>query len=267
MERSDLQGLRQILDDREGSLLSGFAVASTAGRRRRREDRLEHDYRQSFAVDVDRILRDLKTKFIGGSIFKTTFDSAASHPHRKGVGVMVASEDFAFRRTTFTERRAAEFATPDDQRLLEQTALLQVANQSGDRSIHRCTLVGQTVGQSAVRASAVEVPAPVKQLHKANARFDQPACQQTVVSQARFARSRSILLQCFFAFGGNIHHLGNGRLHPESEFVLRDPRQGFRVSHLIGLESIQISQCIETHPPQFSIHSFGIRSVQHGIAF
>ncbi|MFW5901607.1 MAG: deoxyguanosinetriphosphate triphosphohydrolase family protein [Thermodesulfobacteriota bacterium] len=65
MERSDLQGLRQILDDREGSFLSGFAVASTAGRRRRRENRLEHDYRQSFAVDVDRILHSLAyTRYI-----------------------------------------------------------------------------------------------------------------------------------------------------------------------------------------------------------
>ena len=65
MGRSDLQGLRQILDDREVSLLSGFAVASTAGLRRRREDRLENDYRQSFAVDVDRILHSLAyTRYI-----------------------------------------------------------------------------------------------------------------------------------------------------------------------------------------------------------
>lgn len=65
MERSDLQGLRQILDEREAEQLSAFALDSTAGVRRRKEKRLEIDYRQNFAVDVDRILHSLAyTRYI-----------------------------------------------------------------------------------------------------------------------------------------------------------------------------------------------------------
>lgn len=65
MDRSDLPELRKILDSRESLLLSGFAVASSAGIRRRREKRLDSDYRQGFAVDVDRILHSLAyTRYI-----------------------------------------------------------------------------------------------------------------------------------------------------------------------------------------------------------
>ena len=65
MERSDLEGLRQILDKREAAELSAFAVKSGAGVRRRKEKRLESDYRQNFAVDVDRILHSLAyTRYI-----------------------------------------------------------------------------------------------------------------------------------------------------------------------------------------------------------
>src|SRR6056297_1476248 len=65
MEESDLEGLRQILDKREALQLSEFAVRSGAGVRRRKEKRLEADYRQNFAVDVDRILHSLAyTRYI-----------------------------------------------------------------------------------------------------------------------------------------------------------------------------------------------------------
>ncbi|MFP4532780.1 MAG: deoxyguanosinetriphosphate triphosphohydrolase family protein [Desulfobacterales bacterium] len=65
MGRSDLEGLRQILDKRESLQLSGFAVKSGSGVRPRNEKRLEADYRQNFAVDVDRILHSLAyTRYI-----------------------------------------------------------------------------------------------------------------------------------------------------------------------------------------------------------
>ena len=65
MEGSDLAGLRQILDKREARQLSEFAVKSGAGVRRKKEKRLAADYRQNFAVDVDRILHSLAyTRYI-----------------------------------------------------------------------------------------------------------------------------------------------------------------------------------------------------------
>ncbi|MGM0451905.1 MAG: deoxyguanosinetriphosphate triphosphohydrolase family protein [Thermodesulfobacteriota bacterium] len=63
MGRYDLHppfaGLQQILEEREAKTLSEFATPSAAGLRRQAEDRLAVDYRQHFAVDVDRILHSL----------------------------------------------------------------------------------------------------------------------------------------------------------------------------------------------------------------
>jgi len=58
-DRNSLGKLRSILKDREERELSPEAALSKTGIRRRPEERLENDYRQNFAVDVDRILNSL----------------------------------------------------------------------------------------------------------------------------------------------------------------------------------------------------------------
>jgi dGTPase len=62
MERSELptlEELRALLDAREQKGLSPKAAKSAEGLRRRPENRLEKDYRQPYAVDVDRILHSM----------------------------------------------------------------------------------------------------------------------------------------------------------------------------------------------------------------
>jgi dGTPase len=62
MQRSELPALHELtamLDDREQQSLSPVAAKSARAFRRRPEKRLETDYRQPFAVDVDRILHSL----------------------------------------------------------------------------------------------------------------------------------------------------------------------------------------------------------------
>ncbi|NOY70324.1 MAG: HD domain-containing protein [Deltaproteobacteria bacterium] len=54
-----LNQLRGILDLREGKLLSPIASRSSEGSRRHAEERMDADYRQNYAVDVDRILHSM----------------------------------------------------------------------------------------------------------------------------------------------------------------------------------------------------------------
>jgi dGTPase len=64
-EPADLRGLRFSLDRRESDLFSPRAASSADGLRRQTEERLTADYRQSFAVDADRILNSLAyTRYI-----------------------------------------------------------------------------------------------------------------------------------------------------------------------------------------------------------
>ncbi len=60
-----LDNMRDVLDRREQRILSPAATRSADGVRRREEAMLEIDYRQPFAVDVDRILHSLAyTRYI-----------------------------------------------------------------------------------------------------------------------------------------------------------------------------------------------------------
>ena len=78
-------------------------------------------------VDVDRVFDDVKTQIVGGAIERARLDAAAGHPHRECLRVMIAAQATMENRVAFHHRRAAEFAAPNHERLIEQTALFEVA--------------------------------------------------------------------------------------------------------------------------------------------
>ena len=45
-------------------------------------------------VHVNRFLGDGETEFVGCSVVEPAFYAASRHPHREGVGKVIASEDF-----------------------------------------------------------------------------------------------------------------------------------------------------------------------------
>ena len=80
-------------------------------------------------------------------------------------------------------RRPAELAAPDDQRVVEQPALLQVLDQRGAGLVGVLAVLLEVVDQVAVL-----VPGLVEDLHEPHAALDQPAGQQAVVGERRLAR-------------------------------------------------------------------------------
>ena len=75
-------------------------------------------------VDVDLVLGDVEAELVGLAEGDAGLDAAAGQPHREGVRMMVAAV-----RSALHHRRAAELAAPDDERVVEQPALLQVLDQ------------------------------------------------------------------------------------------------------------------------------------------
>jgi hypothetical protein len=61
-------------------------------------------------------------------------DAAASHPDGEGSRMMVPSHQLRA-AARLVLRRAPELAAPDDERRVQQPALLQIADESGSRSI------------------------------------------------------------------------------------------------------------------------------------
>ena len=81
-------------------------------------------------VDGHRVADDVVAEIVGLADRLTAFDAAAGHPDREAARMVVAAVVVGGQFPLGVDS-AAEFAAPDDQRVLEQAALLQVLNQGG----------------------------------------------------------------------------------------------------------------------------------------
>ena len=130
------------------------------------------------------------------------------------------------------ERHAAEFRCPDDERMIEQTAALEVANQCSGRLIHYLRLhrvrvldvrmripVGYTVAAGGIAA--------VKELNHAHALLDESPCKNTIlcVLLAQITTAfRAVFLLDKLRFIRDLHHLRHGGLHLARQLVARNAR-------------------------------------------
>ena len=82
---------------------------------------------------------------VGGAVGLAALDAAAGEPDAEAIGVVVAAV------LALGARGPAELATPDDERLVEQPALLQIGEQAGDRQVG---LLAASAGAGGVVARA-----------------------------------------------------------------------------------------------------------------
>ena len=82
-------------------------------------------------LDVEAVLDGGAAQLVGLADADAALDAAAGHPHGEAVGVVVAAGALG----VLGGRLPAELAAPDDQRLVEQAAALQVLEQAGDRLV------------------------------------------------------------------------------------------------------------------------------------
>ena len=217
-------------------------------------------------MDVNRILRDTKSQLVGLSVVEAPLHSAAGHPHGEAVRVVVSTENLPFRCAAFTEWGATELSSPDDQRLVEETALLQVLDQGGDGLVHRSALVRQSISQTGRCPGSMVVPAPVEELHEANPLLDQSTGEQAVVGEAGSSGFGPVVLHDMLRLFRDVHDLRDGCLHPVRQLVLRDARQCFGMAELSRLNFIEIVQGVQAHPANVSTHARWIGDIQHRIA-
>src|SRR6218665_2415896 len=96
------------------------------------------EQRRMQVMHVDGFLDGAESEFVGGSVGVAAFDSAAGDPGGESeVVVVTAFHDTAVRAgfRKFDDRSAAEFATPDDECLVEKSAHLEIGEESGDRLV------------------------------------------------------------------------------------------------------------------------------------
>src|SRR5258708_34752959 len=76
------------------------------------------------------VFADVIAKLVGFPVDEAAFDPSASQPYAKAERIVIATV------ITLGERRPAKLASPDDERLLEQSAGLQPRDQPPDPLIN-----------------------------------------------------------------------------------------------------------------------------------
>src|SRR5689334_7109214 len=132
------------------------------------------EHRRLQVENADRV-RDYVVAVIVGLADRNAFsDAAAGDPHREIARVMIAPV-IGLGQLALAINRATEFPAPDDQRVVQQPALLQIMNERRSRLIGAPALESQIA-----RQVVVLIPAAMIKLNETNAALGPPARQQAV---------------------------------------------------------------------------------------
>src|SRR6185295_19104577 len=118
------------------------------------------------------VLFGLDAVLVGRSVTHPPLHAAAGHPHGEAGGVVVAAV------LVLGVRSAAEFATPDEQRVLEHPPLLEVVDEGGNRLVD----AGGVGGQLGLEL-LVLVPAGIGKLDEPDAGFGEAAGEQALAAE------------------------------------------------------------------------------------
>jgi hypothetical protein len=175
-------------------------------------------------MDVDRVGNDVPGEVVGLAINGSRFDAAAGHPPAVSAAEMIAA--FGICRITLPERCATELAAPDDERIIQHAAFLQVLHECRGWTFGIDTLLFKLSEQIAVL-----IPAGMHQLHKANSTFQQASSNQAVVGERALDQSiGAIAIQSRFGLAGKIDQIRDARLHPKRHLILSNSGVDFRIT-------------------------------------
>ena len=150
--------------------------------------------------------------------------SGPGHPAGEAIRVVIAAL-----RALLEKGHPPELRAPNDQRVLEQTPLLQVADQRGGGLVHDWG-VDVVLFLQRVVPIPVELPSArvgsVEELHEAHPALNQPPRQDAVLGKSRLVRVLCIVcaiqLQNVRRFGAQIADLRHAQLHSRGQLVARD---------------------------------------------
>jgi hypothetical protein len=131
-----------------------------------------------------------KPSLVGLAELEPALHAAAGHQDGEAVRVVVASEDLTLRGAAFAEGRASELAAPDDEGVVEESALLEVVDERGDR------LVGAR--HLRVRPSRMSSRGPVPWKSQPQSK----SCTKRTPCSTRRRREQAVVREAGFAPGG-----------------------------------------------------------------
>ena len=184
-------------------------------------------------VDVDFVFDNTETKLISGAMGRSSFDAATGHPNAEALLMVIAAWG-GFRSCAgvvlLNHGRAAKFASPYHQGIVQHASLLQILDQA------RTSLV-DIAGRFWERVVNVRVmiPSLCENLNKPHSLFNQPPSEEAVACKIGFGGValivvQPVLPQDVFGFSVEINKVRHGGLHAEGKFVLGDAGGDLRVA-------------------------------------
>ena len=156
---------------------------------------------------------------------------------------MMVAAVVRFRQLALAVDRAAELAAPDDQRVVQQPALLQIADQRRRRLIGVAALEREIA-----RQIVVLVPAAMIELDEAHVALGQPAREQAIRREgAGLPRFRTVHLERAVRFLRQDPSGPARRSACGTPSRTGDARLDLRIAVLLGVLAIQLRHAVE-HP-------------------
>ena len=212
--------------------------------------RVEAELVQDRGVDVGdvvAVLDGVEAELVGRAVDDAALDAAAGQPDREAVGVVVAAV------AALRPGRAAELGRPDDQRLVEQAALLQVL-RAGRRSAGRPACRARC-GRPCRLPWASQAPAPPLLPWKTCTNRTPRSTSRRAARHCSAERPASRLVQAVelaaspASPSAKCSDLGHRRLHPERQLVRLDPGPQRRVVGVLDRrEPVQLARAARTRP-------------------
>src|SRR5262249_40231272 len=158
--------------------------------------------------------------------------------------------------------RAAELAAPDDERIVEQAALLEVADESGGGLVDVAALAADLGGQIAVL-----VPAAMEELHEADAALDHAAGEKAVAGEAAVVVTAvdAVHLSNVPRLARQVGQLRHRRLHAEGHLILGDTRVDLRIADGAGGEAVQLVDAVEHAAARVRVDPRRIGEIKHRV--
>ena len=196
-------------------------------------------------MHVHRIFHDTETKFIRGSIRDAFLQSPTGHPDGEAFPVVVPSWSSlgAGSGVVFLNHGgASEFSAPNDQGVLEESALFQVGDKAGAGLVDALGLPGK----GGINILVV-IPAIVENLDEADAPLDQPASEKAVSGEGSSPTVcvESVEFQNVLGFALHSREFRNGRLHAVGQFVLRNAGLDFGIVVAIEGQGVELAQGVD----------------------
>ncbi len=186
-------------------------------------------------VRVDLVLDGGGAELVGLAVDRAALDAAARHDDGERAGVVVPTRIFG--AVAVAGGFAAEFATPDDERGIEEAALLEIVNEGGERLVDFAGLGGE-----ASLELLVMIPAVVPDLDHADAAFDEAAGDEELLALLGRAVGGAGVGRLLVDIEG-IERL---RLHAERNLVALEPSLERGVAlEILGVQFVELVNEIE----------------------